>query len=346
MEYRQVVVSICKILKSVRGTGAVVQASIASISRWTRSIEPRHRVGPRNDGLITDIMLLAIKARIMERPCSTAQEIQTMLKDNYNVHVSRQLVQNVLLKRLNLSYKRTRKRGMCLANDPIFRARYKTFIIELQKCIKQNKTIVSIDESGVDARARPLYGRALKGKPCIIHAPPNDVRKHIRTSLIMAIASNNESSYQMLEGNVTGNEFADFILNMPYPSGSIILIDNHSMHNTPSVQVAFHVKGYHPMFLPPHCPELNPIEMMFGTIKTDYYKLRYSPDFKNVSNALQSSINMHCTPNKITNYMDHVFKFVDDQSNMYTDDKEIDSIVIDLSLPWKRQHKTYKTTRS
>jgi transposase len=339
MEYKSTIVQLSSILNSVRGTAAIVMASAASISRWRERVKPSHRKGSRDedDGLITRLMLLAIKARLLEHPCTTAKEIRSFLREKYNVNVSRQLVQLAILKRLNMSYKRTRKRGTCLADDAAFRARYKAFVHKLCDCFNRKVTIVSVDESGADARGRPLYGRAIKGQPAILYAPPVDSKPHVRTSLLMAIATTGGPYYMLTQEQVTGNDFADFVLGMPYPEGSVLLMDNHSMHNTTAVQVAFHVKGYTAMFLPPYCPELNPIEMMFGTIKTEYHKFRYSRDFEDVPTALQRCISSACILEKIQNYMKHVQTFAtkqDEELCSIADDRTCD---VDLSQPWKRR---------
>lgn len=345
MEYRMTVVQICSILDSVRGTAAIVMASAASISRWRARIEPKHKKGPRDEdnGLITRLMLLAIKARVLEQPCTTAKELQCFLREKYSVNVSRQLVQLALLKRLDMSYKRTRKRGVCLVDDAAFKARYKVFVSKLRDCFDRKITIVSVDESGADARGRPLYGRATKGKPAILHAPPIDSQPHVRTSLLMAMATDGISYYKLTQERVTGDEFADFVLGMPYPEGSVLLMDNHSMHNTAAVQVAIHIKGYSAMFLPPYCPELNPIEMMFGTIKSDYYKFRYSLEFDDVPSALQRCITRACAPDKIQNYMQHVQQFVCQQDESIASDG---SSVVDLSQPWRRRRTSNRVQAS
>ncbi len=78
------------------------------------------------------------------------------------MYSSRQLV-CILIKQTNLSYKRIRTRGTSKRKEELvhsFVSRYKN----IQKDVK----IVSIDESGFDQRAHPIYGYAQKGKKAIV----------------------------------------------------------------------------------------------------------------------------------------------------------------------------------
>jgi hypothetical protein len=66
---------------------------------------------------------------------------------------------------------------------------------------------------------------------------------------------------------VNGNQFASFIMSLPYPSGTVVLLDNARIHRTTAVQQAVTQKGYVALFIPPYCPDANPIENMFGVLK-------------------------------------------------------------------------------
>lgn len=127
---------------------------------------------------------------------------------------------------------------------------------------------------------------------------------------MMAIASDGSIHHQMTTEKVGGDIFADFIMAAPFPPGSVLIMDNHSMHNTESVQVAIHVKEYVVLFTPPCSPEFNPIEMLFGTLKSNFYKFRYSVSFSSVEDVLEQLIVVHACPPKIQNYIRHVQDFV------------------------------------
>ena len=221
LDYRLAIVQICRHLgNSIRGTAALVQPSAASISRWMRQIESRHARGAGSKpSVVTDLMLACIKTYIFENSNVKATTIKVFLKEKFQIDVSRQLVQLILSKKLNYSYKRTRKRGPNLTNDPEFKSRTREYVTKLHAAFVNGQNVVSVDESGFDHRSRPLYGYAPKGKPAIVYHPKVNV-PHVRTSLILAIASNGQYFHQLESQTVKGDTFADFILAMPFEKGS------------------------------------------------------------------------------------------------------------------------------
>lgn len=52
----------------------------------------------------------------------------------------------------------------------------------------------------------------------------------------------------------------------PLPK-SIVILDNAKIHMYRELEAAIHQTGARLLFLPPYCPELNPIEVCFGSLK-------------------------------------------------------------------------------
>jgi transposase len=310
IDYRKSVVHLYGIMKSLRAVASIVEPSIATISRWLKYIHPMHSMRKTKPKTITEDMLAAIKVYVFEKPTHSAFRVRQFLIDEFGIVVSRQLVQLAISKSLNYTYKRTRKRGPDLSSNTEFVARKREFVRELNKAALLGIPIVSIDESGADERARPRYGYSLAGTQTILSQPPVKVSQHVRTSLLMAISSTGVRTHQFFIQSITNEEFADFVLDMPYPTGSVILMDNHTMHDTEAVKIAMIVKGYRALFTPPYSPEFNPIEMVFGTVKNEFYTVRYEDDFETVEKALNGLIAKHGTPEKLSNYVRHVTDMV------------------------------------
>jgi transposase len=209
-----------------------VQPSIATISRWLKDIQPKHSVRRTNPLTITEDMLAAIKVYLYENPTHSALRVKQFLNDKFKIVVSRQLVQVAISKRMKYSYKRTRKRGPDLSANTEFMVRKREFIRELNIATQQGVPIVSIDESGADERARPRYGYSPIGTPAILNQPTVKVSPHVRTSLLMAISSNGVRKHELITTTITNDIFANFVINLPYPEGSIILMDNHTIHDS------------------------------------------------------------------------------------------------------------------
>ena len=57
----------------------------------------------------------------------------------------------------------------------------------------------------------------------------------------------------LVEGSVTRELFGEFLLCMPYPPGTVVLMDNCSIYY--KLEEVFDAKGYIPLFLSPYSPE-------------------------------------------------------------------------------------------
>ena len=56
------------------------------------------------------------------------------------------------------------------------------------------------------------------------------------------------------------------ILGPTLPPGNIVVADNLSNHKVAGVREAVAARGAHILFLPPHSPDLNPIENFFAKL--------------------------------------------------------------------------------
>lgn len=125
-----------------------------------------------------------------------------------------------------------------------------------------NPLVVSVDECGFSEKCAPLYGYSLKGSRCAIRMKRGNWKHY---SLIHAIASDGTSFHQIKEGSVKKRDFINYVLSMPFPPNTIILVDNCSIHK--GLEDVFNKKGYYVCFLPPYCPQLQPVELSFSKIK-------------------------------------------------------------------------------
>jgi transposase len=122
----------------------------------------------------------------------------------------------------------------------------------------------------------PIYGYAIKGQPAIMEYIASNNRK--RYSLLMAITNKGNKYYEIFEESINGVKFQNFVKNLDVPKGSILLLDNASIHKTQAFKNTVEDKKIQLLYTPPYTPEFNPIELSFGAIKNRFYKSRY---FKN-----------------------------------------------------------------
>ena len=107
----------------------------------------------------------------------------------------------------------------------------------------------------------------------------------------MGIDSLHGETHTMLsETLVTASSFSDFVLSLPFPPRTVLLMDNAAIHKTACVRRAAEQKEYELVFTPPYSPEVNPIEMVFGLIKRSFHVLRYRHPLHNVSDSVASAL--------------------------------------------------------
>ena len=82
----------------------------------------------------------------------------------------------------------------------------------------------------------------------------------------------------LMEGNVNGERFEDFIMNCLSPvlqpfnwinPCSVVILDNAAIHHVRGVKELIENQlGARLLFLPPYSPDLNPVEEVFSKVKT------------------------------------------------------------------------------
>jgi transposase len=129
------------------------------------------------------------------------------------------------------------------------------------------KKKVFVDEFGAQTTMTPLYGRALPGQR-VNEAVPAD---HWHTTTVVeAMGSQGPLAPMELDGAMDGAAFQVWVERVLAPElhpGDIVIWDNLGAHKTPGAQAAVEAAGATVKPLPPHSPDLNPIEPMGGKIK-------------------------------------------------------------------------------
>ena len=68
----------------------------------------------------------------------------------------------------------------------------------------------------------------------------------------------------------------EYVLDMPYPPGSVLLLDNCAVHK--NIDYIYDTKGYIPLFLSPYSPDFQPVELAFSKIKTYFRQIEDKSD--------------------------------------------------------------------
>ena len=116
--------------------------------------------------------------------------------------------------------------------------------------------VVSVDECNFSEKVQPLYGYSPIGQNCRLRNKKGGWTSY---SLVLCIASNVTKYHTILKGSVKRVDFARIVRDMPFPKGTVLLMDNCTIHK--GIDDAFKAKGFTPLFLSPYSPQFQPVEL-------------------------------------------------------------------------------------
>ena len=136
--------------------------------------------------------------------------------------------------------------------------------------------LIWIAESGCDRRnCVRKWGYSVRG------LPPRDHRllvRGTRYSTIPVMTVEGIDDVYLMEGNVNGERFEEFIQNCLAPflqpfnwinPCSVVILDSAAIHHVNGVKDLIENQlGAQLLFLPPYSPDLNPVEEVFSKVKT------------------------------------------------------------------------------
>lgn len=133
--------------------------------------------------------------------------------------------------------------------------------------------VVFLDESSTNLRLTPTYARAPKGQRAHGTAPRNHGQN---TTLVAALSPTGLQAPMTLLGALDSNAFAVYVREFLLPTlapGTVIILDNLSVHKRADIRALFDAAGCDLIFLPPYSPDFNPIELVFSKLKTRLRRL-------------------------------------------------------------------------
>ena len=219
--------------------------------------------------LLGDLEQLRLLQIVLRNPGIYLHEVQLQLQEAYGVKIH---VSTIILCRTLKFMGCTRQviRHVALQRSEVVRAKFMAKV-----SVYDPSMLIWIDESGCDRRnSTRKYGYSVRG----IH--PVDHRLLIRGTRYSAIPVMSVQGIHdvfLAEGSVNGERFEFFIRNyllpvlMPFNGInplSVVILDNASIHHVQSNVQLIESTGAKVLFLPPYSPDLNPLEPVFGKVKT------------------------------------------------------------------------------
>ena len=218
--------------------------------------------------VLTDIDKLIILEVISEQPDVYLQEIRDILAKETGTIVAVSTIwrflhsSNITRQKMTLVAKQRNAflRAALLQDMAIFEG--------------HSDMLIFIDETGADRRnCLRRFGYSIRGKPPISHKL---LVRGQRVNAIAAMSTSGILDCYSVTRSVDGTEFLHFIQHYLCPhlkpfdginSHSVVVMDNASIHRVNSVAQLIESTGALLYYLPPYCPDLNPIEEAFSKLK-------------------------------------------------------------------------------
>ena len=185
----------------------------------------------------------------------------------------------------------------------------------VQKMIQESETfddVIFTDESTfqVEYHARKAYRRI--GEPRILRQRPKHPAKiHVWAG----ISKRGATQIVLFKANMTATRYTSILdaslvpfISSVYSDGHRLFQDNDPKHTSRWAQWHFEEKGINWWPTPPESPDLNPIELVWGSMKEAIRKVYKPRTLEQLEDSIKNYWRTHLTPEVCTNYIGHIQK--------------------------------------
>jgi transposase len=127
--------------------------------------------------------------------------------------------------------------------------------------------LVFLDECGFSLALAVRYGWGKKGVPLVEAVP---ARRGTNLSLLGAFDQEGMVATTCKTGAMTRSDIEHFLQRDLLPrltAGSVLILDNASIHKGGRIEALANAAGCRVVYLPPYSPDLNPIELAWAYVK-------------------------------------------------------------------------------
>ncbi|CAL8461353.1 g884 [Coccomyxa elongata] len=130
-------------------------------------------------------------------------------------------------------------------------------------------SVMALDEASFCLNHTQAYAYGRRGQRVVV---PRPGRRGARYSLLVCADRRGVLRYVLHPGSITGRMFQDFLSALPAVQGRSLVMDNAVIHHSkrilPGVARLAEDRDLSLRYLPPYCPELNPVELVFNALRT------------------------------------------------------------------------------
>ena len=257
---------------SSQEVGEILCLSERTVRRYLTLFHQTGDVQPatRRNGaqrLLGDLEQLRLLQLVLRNPGIYLHEIQHQLQEIYGVKIH---VSTICRTLKFMGCTRQVIRHVALQQSELLRAKFMSEV-----SLYDPNMLIWIDESGCDRRnSTRRHAYSIRGIRPIDH---RILIRGARYSAIPVMSVQGIHDVFLAEGSINGERFEFFIRNyllpvlMPFNGInplSVVIMDNASIHHVQSNVQLIENTGAKVIFLPPYSPDLNPLEPVFGKVKT------------------------------------------------------------------------------
>lgn len=249
--------------KPLRNIASMFNISKSSLHRWVNNINYKSQKIKTNYKTRT-LILHFLKRSFDHNPYQTLNVLVIKIFKKYNLILTKATVSNYM-KIIGYSKKKITKR--------LYNGKLKDHLLNRRNIKKQfqkiNKDdIICIDESGIHRELYTKYGWCHKSKFLVSHISRKDIP--VNHSLIMAISNKKILKYKLYKQQAINTDLYYLFLKelLTNITNKYILMDNVAFHKSKRIKDLVEESGNKILFIPPYSPDFNPIEEVFGELKS------------------------------------------------------------------------------
>ena len=262
--------------KSIRVAAKSCRVSKSTAQRWIAEsqLPPRPKIRKVRRSTKINRMMPLVETSLVNDPFKTCLDLSRELG------VSKELVRRCF-HLLGFSCKRARYYGVSKNGEHLT----KEFLQRRDHYLRSSHPIYSVDETGF-GRFSYQYRKGWAPVGRELRVVKNYARQQ-STSVLACCSEDGWTKTLEVKGGVKRHVFCEFIRSLDIPKGSVILMDNASIHKGDDVAKVFREKGFIRLYVPPYSPWFNPIEGCFSIVKRRY------PVTQNINEAFCSLTTRH-----------------------------------------------------
>lgn len=288
---------------SFRRVSTLFGIAVSTAWRWLKQRNTSY-VGyakPHGIWIRSKIVIQFIRSVIADNPFITRDMLRKRICFVFQFEPSLKLVSAALR---DCGFSRVKTRLQCQGKSPARSEDFRRFASLWEK-----GEAVAIDECGFQTQHLPIRGYARKGTRLRVTCPEKS-RKWITATVAVSGSVGHVTS--LSDSPQTGHGFANFVRTPPFPSGTILVMDNASIHKTKEVRVALADKEYSPWYIPAYSPDFNPIENIFGTVKTAWrrHKGNRTCTWSSAPNVITRLFDRLVAPESVMTYFQHTARLL------------------------------------